>query len=216
MPAASFGGVSGSGGQWTVAADPATAYGMALQAVQGGGARVVSENPPHSMKLSKSKGGFRYDGQLQLQPLGPSQTALRLTFKPSSGAIAVVAISGLVGVMTMPYMLGSLGALVSLGITCWLLWSMTRSEPALLAETVLSTLPQSGGHGAPTGPAVRPAAPIPPSAPAAPPAPAAAVETEDGPSSTFERIKQLAELKAMGVLSPEEFDLKKAELLKRL
>jgi len=214
---------------------------MVLQAVQSGGARVVSESAPHSMKLSKSKGGFRYDGRLQLQPLGPAQTAVRLSFKPSSGAIAVVAISGLVGVMTMPLMLGSLGALVSLGITGWLLWSMTRGEPPLMAEAVLSTLPQgNGSYGAPASygpqrngttppvPVAPPAPPAsgavpgPPSAPVAAPqsfAPPAAQASDaggDGEPIPFERLKQLAELRALGAISSEEFDLKKAELLKRL
>lgn len=220
--AARFGSTGGSGGHWTINADQATAFGMVSDAVRNGGAKVVSESAPYSMKLSKSKGGFRYDGQVELQPLSASQTAVRVTIKPSSGAIAVTLICGMIGIMTMPYILGSLGALVSLGLTAWNLWNMTRGEPSQIAEALLASLPQgNAGFGAPRGFAPRDAS-LAPQVPPRPPAPPVQLQGESPatpaalPSSPLEALKQLAELKAIGAISQDEFDLKKADLLKRL
>lgn len=74
-------------------------------------------------------------------------------------------------------------------------WIPTTTDIAAFTAAVKEAM--NGGHRAASSP--------PPAAPVAPPAP-----------DVMGQLKQLGELRDAGVLTPEEFDAKKAELLRRL
>ena len=73
-----------------------------------------------------------------------------------------------------------------------------------------------GSAGAQAPAAGTAAAPASASATASPAAPAAAAAASIKPEDVMATLEKLAELKGKGILTQEEFDSKKAELLKKL
>ena len=91
-------------------------------------------------------------------------------------------------------------------------WSASSGVPEKVLEQIIKTL-QGGGAPAQSYAPQQQHAPPPQPAPYAPqPAPAPAV----GNAAVMEQLKQLGSLRDAGVLTPEEFEAKKAELLKRI
>ena len=91
-----------------------------------------------------------------------------------------------------------------------------------ISDTIRARLsaPPPAQAGYPTAQPVPPqhmaAYPQPPAQPAAPPAPASAASLVTTPEQIYAALEQLGRLRDAGVLTPEEFDAKKAELLARI
>lgn len=154
----------------------------------------------------------RYSGEIVLSPAGPRQSALRAVLKlqPSSFThqIALAGFTALIGVLVFG---GMIGLLLGAASGAWNLWNSSSNVPRELTDKLLTAISQ---------------APIPPASVAAPPvqvAPQSSVGTQGGVAtadhvsvSVMDQLKQLVELRTVGVLTTEEFDVKKAELLARL
>lgn len=236
---------SGSGGtskQSNFTGSPQDAYNQSLNALTLTNAsskgqimsQVTWQQPPQAARfetICKSTWstlgfGIKYDGDLQVQAAAPGQVAARLNLKVnwgsamglilSQGAVAVFAI------MLNPYY-GSFALFLILGTVGFTAWNVSSGMPEKVLEQVLKNL--HGGGTAAAQPPPQPQAnftpqPAPqqftPQPQPATPAPTPASSGGGDASAIMEQIKQLGSLRDAGVLTPEEFEAKKAELLKRI
>ena len=170
-----------------------------------------------------STAGFaiKYDGELQVNPAGPGQVAARYSLKLQWGSAAGLLITqGLCVLIAAgsPYFFGY-ALLFVLGVMGYTAWNVASNLPEKALQQFMQAL-QAGGATTASAftppPQAQPHAPQPPITPqpAAPP-PAPAAPTNDT-NIIMEQIKQLGALKDAGILTAEEFETKKAELLKRL
>jgi hypothetical protein len=203
---------SGASAQGTIAADLQTAYGLAMQGLQGAGAQITAQSPPYAATLGKTKSMIRFQGDLALSALGPTQTAVRLSFKPTGLSVISMVVIGLFFMTTWGRWMGQLGALLALGLAVYSIWNMVTNTPRQLAEQMLATIPQPTSSAAGLYDARRNGMPIPPS-PAASVAPVPAGGLSAG---GVEQLRQLAELRSLGAVTQEELERKKAELLRRI
>jgi hypothetical protein len=227
-PPGRFGGSFGSPDTTaTVNADVATAFEQAVRAIEAAGGQVQWQAPPQSAQFYVRKkdmwntGGTTvgYRGELSVTPVAPEQSRVGVRASvdwPSTvplliATVVAVFIFVLFSPAFLPFLL--LFWLLAVAYTLWLVASKLPSD---VSAGILKRLP--GGSAAPgrtglgawlpSGQGRMPSPPPPsPVAPAAPPAPA---------QNLVEQIKQLAGLREAGILTVEEFEAKKAELLKRL
>lgn len=182
----------------------------------------------------------KFDGDLQVSPAGPSQSSARLSLKLRWGSatplllsqVAVVVVAAMFNLYIAYYAIIIIA--LSVGVTAW---TVSSSFPEKILKELGDQIMAQAGGGAPAqpyAPAPQPQAyavpaahppaygaqPMPPAAapmsapaPAAPAAPPAAM---DDSAKIMEQIKQLGTLRDAGVLTPAEFEAKKAELLARL
>lgn len=232
---------SGSGGptqQATFAGTQQDAFAQAMRALQSNNAEVTWQQPPHGAKFLLTRKSFwstagialKYDGDLTVQPAAPGQTtarfALKLQWNSAIPLLAMQVLAVIVAAMFNVYFasFALILILVTLAVTAW---NASSGIPEKALQDIIKTL-QTGGVPA-AGPAYAPqqpvtAAPVQHAAQSAPaaqsvtPAPPAAPQT-GMPSDTttiVEQIKQLAGLRDAGAITVEEFEAKKAELLKRI
>jgi hypothetical protein len=224
-----FGGGGGNFRQLTIAAGPAEAFNAAMRVIDGAGAETHWRQPPQGAKFVLTRKSvwttlgmaIKYDGDLQLAPAGAGQSSARLSLKVrwASAAgllltqVAMVVIASMFNLYIAYYSLIIIG--LSLGITAWTV-SSRLPEQALkeLGDQIVAQAdPSASALGrAPAAPMQQP--PAYGAAPVAPPqaAPAPSANTE----AIMEQIRQLGALRDAGVLTPPEFEAKKAELLARL
>ena len=210
------------------------AYNQALNALNvsanGITNQVTWQQPPHAAKFetvcksfwSTAGFGIKYDGELQVQPAGPGQVTARYTLKVQWGsAMGLIITQGLCAAIaaTNPYLFG-FALFFILGIMGYTAWNIASNLPEKALQQFMRALQ---GGAAPTANAFTPqqqtqaqpatqqhVAPQPVA-----PAPAPAAPTNDS-AVIMEQIKQLGALKDAGILTADEFETKKAELLKRL
>ncbi|MDQ6827441.1 MAG: SHOCT domain-containing protein [Gemmatimonadota bacterium] len=251
-PPRNIGGMMGGAGpsQGVLNADVRSAFDMALQGIQNAGGTVKWQAAPQSAKFSITKRSWgwktTFDGDMALTPMGPRQTAVRLTLKPNSSAMGVQVGSTLLCAWLLAMSgLGWFGVGLAAVAGGWGIYMITTKQPAELAEQVLISIPQTpvaGGAQWPQQPMQQHQPPAPPPVPQqhySPPPPPPVVPQQHAPvtpvpppipepasnsngssggstANIVEQLKQLGELRAVGVLTQEEFDAKKAEMLKRL
>ncbi len=228
-------GFSGGGGnskQINLNAAPGDAYNTAMRVLEGAGAEVHWRQPPQGARYLLTRKSFwttlgmpiKYDGDLQISPIGPGQSTARLSLKLRWGSAAGLLLSQaavvLVGSMFNIYLAyyGLFFIAISLGITAW---TLSSSVPEKALKELSDQIAAGGGGFAPQQPAApqpayapAPAAPHPP-AYGATPTPQAPAPSGDS-AAIMEQLKQLGALQAAGVLTPAEFEAKKADLLSRL
>jgi hypothetical protein len=220
---------SGSGGhRVTLAITPEAAFDAAMAALAAAGSEVTWQSRPNAAKFGFSyksfwfTGGVKvsYLGDLSVSPVGPGQTQVGLTLAVNWGGAVPLFVFYAVFALVMWAMNPAAGmffglcAVIGAISTAWRLSSKTPEDEARKILQHLGPNVVAGAYAPPAG--VQPAPPPPKPAPpppqaAAPPPVNPAVET-----SVFDQIKRLAELRDMGAVTPEEFDTKKSELLKRL
>lgn len=231
-------GFSGGGGgntrQVNLSSAPMDAYAAAMRVIEGAGAEVHWAQAPQGAKFVLTRKSFwstlgmpiKYDGDLQIAPHGPGQSTARLSLKIRWGSAAGLMLSQaavvLIGSMFNIYIAyyGLFFIAISLGITAW---TVSSKVPEQALKQLGDQIAAGGGFAAPPAPQQPPAYGAPP-APAygAAPAPApVAYQPAPAPAGgdaakIMEQIKQLGALRDAGVLTPAEFDAKKAELLARL
>lgn len=195
--------------------------------------QVTWQQPPASARFETicksawSTIGFpiKYDGELQVQQTGPGQVSARFSLKIQWGsAIGLIILQGvmvIVAAMVNPYIFAFALFLIIgfMGITAWNVASMLPEKA--LGEFIKNL---QGGSAAPAyqpqqsySPPPPPSSYNPQPAPSAPPTPTPAPATGGGDAAAImEQIKQLGGLRDAGVLTADEFEAKKAELLKRI
>ena len=156
---------------------------------------------------------IRYDGELAVGPVGPQQSAVRVALKMQSHSVTMM-----IGLCVATLLLGlilyaQLGILLGIVGAAWCYWLTSSRIPRDLTNRLLGGVPSTVSGGiAPASSAPTPAAPI----PAADPHPQAGNGAGKQPPSPMEQLKQLVELRQMGVLTSAEFDARKAALLEKL
>ncbi|MCA8885230.1 MAG: SHOCT domain-containing protein [Hyphomonadaceae bacterium] len=163
--------------------------------------------------------GIKYDGDLQVQPAGPGQVTARFSLKLQWGSAMGLIISQgvmvIIAAMFNPYY-AAFALFLILGSMGFTAWSLSSSVPEKTLGEFIKNL-QSGGQAPAFQPAPQPSfTPQPAPAPAPAPTPAPAPAGDGNAAAIMEQIKQLGSLRDAGVLTPDEFESKKAELLKRI
>ncbi len=193
--------------------------------------QVTSQHPPQAARFETicksfwSTLGFaiKYDGDIQIQTTGPNQVAarynLKLQWNSALGLILTQGATAIIAIMVNPYYAGFAIFLI-IGVMAFTAWNVSSGVPEKALEQFVKNL--QTGSAAPIGgfqPQPAPQAFTPQPAPTAAPQPTPAPQpaSAGGDSAVImEQIKQLGSLRDTGVLTPEEFEAKKAELLKRI
>lgn len=242
-----FSGASGgTSKQASFAGSPQDAFNQAINALNATTtasngsitSQVTWQQPPTSAKFETvcksvwSTLGFsiKYDGDLQVQQVGPGQVSARYNLKVQWGsAMGLILTQGamvVLAAMVNPYIFAFALILIVgfMGITAW---NVSSGMPEKVLTQFIKNL--QGGAPAPSftpqqqyTPPPQPApqpytpapAPTPTPAPTPPPTPAPAGAGDS--AAIMEQIKQLGSLRDAGVLTADEFEAKKAELLKRI
>ncbi len=236
-------GFSGASGgvnkQATFSGSAQDAFSQALNALNATAAgskgsissQVTWQQPPTAAKFETiAKSGWttlgfaiKYDGDLQIQPASPGQVTARYSLKLQWGsAMGLIIAQGamvLIAAMFNPYIL-AFALFFLVGSMAFTAWNLSSGMP----EKMLSQFMTHLQSGAPLRrrqaftPAPQAFTPQSSPTPAPNPTPAPQPASTGGGDSgmIMEQIKQLGSLRDAGVLTPEEFDAKKAELLKRL
>lgn len=219
-------GGAGHSKQASFAGSPQDAFAQALRAVQSSGGEVMWQQAPVAGKylLTRknwwSTGGvaLKYDGEFAVQPAGPGQTNVRFSLKLQWNSAVPLLLLQIVAVIVLammnPYVMYF--ALILIGVTLALTaWNSSSGIPDKALNDLVKNF--NGGiamaQHTPQPQMHTPAPPPPQPAPAAAPTPPPAA---DATSSIVDQIKQLAGLRDAGAITADEFEAKKAELLKRI
>lgn len=197
--------------------------------------QITWQQPPQAAKFETVCKSFwatlgfplKYDGDLQIQAAGPGQVTARYSLKLQWGsAMGLIISQGLMVVlaaMVNPYIF-AFALFFIVGVMAYTAWNVSSGLPErtltqflkhLQGGSVVSPAP-SGFQPQPFQPAPQPFTPTPQPTPAPAPQPAPVQAAIGDAAAIMEQIKQLGALRDAGVLTPEEFDAKKAELLKRI
>lgn len=125
-----------------IQADAQAAFILALVRVQTGGVHVVSQVPPFSIRVAKSKTGCRYEGDLVFTANGRRHTSVRVAIKPTGGSIIIVIVASLVAVAVAGAVFTRVGSLVVLVLSAYFLWRMIGRGPREVATSIISSLTQ--------------------------------------------------------------------------
>jgi multidrug transporter EmrE-like cation transporter len=215
----------GASKQATFGGTAQDAYGQATRAITATGGEIMWQQPPGAAKFLLgykniwTTGGIvlKYDGDLQVLPAGPGQVTARFALKLQWGSavpLMLVQVFAVIIAAMFNFYIAAFALILIIASVAYTAWNAASGVPDKVLEQIIKHL--QGGAPAPsyTPPAQHytpaPAAPQPAPAPA--PAPAGGGDA----SAIMEQIKQLGSLRDAGVLTPEEFETKKAELLKRI
>jgi len=181
---------------------------------------------------------MRFDGDISLSPMGARQTAVRVALKLNSSSSTllfamdaiVLAVLLLGAIMAKNFMLFAfIGAICA--VQYWIISSRWAGD---LAQGIGNWLMLAGQSAfpAPAGTSGQMATqkssspPVPPPIPVSSSQDISSMRAASDPSfapgkaaqetTVFEQLKQLGALRDAGVLTADEFDNKKAELLKRV
>ena len=239
-----FSGASGgSSKQATFTGSPQDAFNQAVNALNATSttskgqisSQLTWQQPPSAARFEtiyKSTWGtlgfaIKYDGDLFIQPASPGQVTARYSLKLQWGsAMGLIISQGVMVVLAAmfnPYY-AAFALFLILGTMGYTAWNLSSGAPEKILGEFIKNL-QSGAVVAPGfQPAPQPSfnpqpAPQPsytPPQPAPAPAPTPTPAAGGDAAAIMEQIKQLGSLRDAGVLTPEEFEAKKAELLKRI
>jgi hypothetical protein len=232
------GASGGTSKQATFSGSPQDAFNQAINALNATTtssngsitSQVTWQQPPTAAKFETvcksfwSTVGFaiKYDGDLQVQQAGPGQVTARYTLRVQWGsAIGLILTQGamvVIAAMVNPYIF-AFALILILGFMGITAWNVASGMPERVLGQFVKNL--QGGAPAPNFAAQQQHTPPPqpsPQAytPAPTPAPAPAPAGGGDTAAIMEQIKQLGSLRDAGVLTADEFEAKKAELLKRI
>lgn len=226
-----FAGSAGGGNskQININAPAPAAFDTAMGVIDGMGAEVHYRQPPqgarflHSYKSMWSTLGIpiKYDGELQVAPNGPAQSVARVSLKVRWGSAlplfltqaAFTFFASMFNIYFAVYLFFFMALFI--GISAW---TVSGSIPEKALKDIADKIAQGGGFAPAPQPAPGYAPPVqqpPAQAPAYAAPPPAAPPSGDS-AAIMEQLKQLGALQAAGVLTPAEFEAKKADLLSRL
>ena len=202
-----------------VAADVATTFGMVRGAIQTCGGEIRSELAPRSARFTLSESslvttaGLRvtFNGELGISEIALRNSAVRVSVTASWSSLALQLVATCIVAVILGVTLGQLGSLIAIAAGAWQIYSLAARRPRELTTAIVSEIKrQSVARPATTRPSRESevSLPIPNTR-----EPAYAAPSSPTPA---ERLEQLVELRASGALTPEEFDARKAELLRSL
>jgi hypothetical protein len=190
-----------------------SAYNASLVAIQSAGGTVKSQQAPYLIRFEIVKKSFwgtggmrmRYDGEIALSPAGSRQTAVRITLKLQSSSkntiLGMYAATGLVLMLFWAgfgFVVGAVGTVIA-----WHKYGTRMPNDIAEALSTAMAQPVSSGYASP--------APVMPQQQTID----RTVATNRG-GSVVDRLKELTQLRDLGVVTAEEFEAKKAELLRRI
>lgn len=212
MPATAF---------YNLTMSPADAFAYTRGALQASGVSLGAQSPLSLIEFSLTRKDFEtgsidaiMPGRAVVAPTPDGQTTVTISVDPATQFILYAAGIGLAALLIGGMMFGNMSNLwflLVLGGEAYLFWSIFNKWPGDALAAIHTKMRASDAvNGGPT--VVHTAAPVftPPAA--APPAGAPSANAAD----IAEQIRHLAELRDQGHLTQEEFDAKKAELLKRI
>ncbi len=233
-----FSGASGGANkQATFSGSAQDAFNQAVNAINAAGAaskgqissQVTWQQPPSAAKfetICKSTWttlGFaiKYDGDVQIQPASPGQVTARYALKLQWGSAMGLIISQ--GVMVLVaamfnWAIAAYALFFIIGSMAYTAWNLSSSVPEKTLTEFMKHL--QGGGVQTSGFTSQPFQPTPQASftphPTPTPQPAPVHAGGGDSAAIMDQIKQLGGLRDAGVLTPEEFETKKAELLKRI
>jgi hypothetical protein len=201
--------------------NPADAFDYTRGALQAAGAALGAQTVPSHLDFMLTRKGpetgsvdIVMAGRATVAASGDGKSTVTITVDPATQfivyAVGIGIAAAFFGQLFFGGFLGSLWFLAILGGEIYLFWSLFNKWPADALEAIRLKMQASSAVSGGT-PIVQPSAPIftpPPSTPPAAPSANAA--------DIAQQIRHLAELRDQGHLTQEEFDAKKAELLKRI
>jgi Short C-terminal domain len=201
----------------------AEASAVFADAVRAAGGTVSSQLPGQPIRFTIKRPGniwegknTPYEGTANLVPLSAGQTRIDVAVSCSAMFYLYLGL-GVIFVFLLAYWLSPLIVLLGLVAVVWSAFQAAGPWAQEVANHVIAALPSAAiavaGASAPAPAAT--AAPAAATSPAANPAPPH-VSDPVGSADVADQLKKLGELHATGVLTDEEFQTKKAELLKRL
>lgn len=214
----------GASKQATFAGTAQDAFAQATRAITATSGEITWQQPPSAAKFLLghkniwTTGGIvlKYDGDLQILPAAPGQVTARFALKLQWGSavpLLLIQVFAVVLAAMFNYYIAAFALILIVASVAYTAWNASSGVPDKLLEQIVKNLQGGGAAASPqqnyTPPAPQAFAPQPAPAPA--PAPA-----NTNAAAIMEQIKQLGSLRDAGVLTPEEFETKKAELLKRI
>lgn len=232
---------SGESVQAAFGMDAGTTFDALAYAVSSNNGQVKFTQPPSSLSFETSRRAVglnvRYEGLIQVASMAPQQSAVRVQLQPVKGTLTPLFYVGAILSLFMMFMwwitlgLGLFGLLLGIVATGAQYYALANTAPREMAEKIVAAI--SSGPAPDASKATSGARSLfskltsppafvsaftnqaaTPSAPAAAAPAAAPVALPENP--IFEQLKQLGNLRDAGILTTEEFDRKKAELLARL
>jgi hypothetical protein len=200
-----------------VNASVAEASSILAEAVRAAGGTISSQVPGQPIRFTIKRPGniwegknTPYDGTANLIPMSETQTRIDVTLSCSTMFYLYLGL-GVIFIFLFAYWLSPLFILLGLAAIVWSAFNASGPWAQQVANQVVAALPAVAAAG--------PAAAITaPPAPVVPPRPPVSAHASDSPAPVdiADELKKLGELHATGVLTDEEFQVKKTELLKRL
>ena len=202
---------------YTFAMPIGDAYDYTRGALEASGAVLGTQMPPGRIDFTLNRkdpdtGALDLEmaGRATLSATGESQSAVTLSIDPATGLFTYALGLGLVALLvgSLIFNWGALWFLIVIAAEAWLFWSVFNKWPVAVLDSIrermLASPSVSGG-----APVVQPVAPI------FAPSPSTA-STGNTAAEIADQIRQLATLRDQGHITPEEFEAKKADLLKRI
>lgn len=195
----------------------AEAPSIFAEAVRAAGGTVTSQVPGQPIRFTIKRPGniwegknTPYDGTANLVPLSATQTRIDVTVSCSTTFYLYLGL-GVIFIFLFAWWLSPLFILLGLAAIVWSAFQGAGPWAQEVANHVVAALPAVAG-------AAGPAATIAPAPAASPTGTPASPQASDSPARVdiADELKKLGELHATGVLTDEEFQAKKTELLKRL
>ena len=219
---AGIGGGIGAGKRVAIALDAAAAYDQIGAAIQAGRGMIEWQAPPQSARFTLDKKDFwntggttvKYAGELTVTPTGPQTCMAQLDLKVNWSSMIPIVFAALGCAFLAVCMYQQFAGLLvpmALALVAYYVWMFASKVPNGIVARMLKGLPEAPMPVG--GPAVDA---TPPPAPTAAPGPGPAPPPSGAAAGVADRIKQLAELRDAGAISPAEYEAKKAELLKQL
>ncbi len=201
---------------YNIAMNPADAYEYTRQALQAAGAALGAQTAPTQIDFSLTRKDAETGSMDVVMPghaiftaAGDGASQLTLSIEPATQFAAYAFAIGLVALVLGGWFFGGMNGLwflIVVAAEAYLLWHIFNKWPSAALDAIrqkMSASPAVSG-GAPL---VQPAATI--FAPPGSSPPPSAADIAD-------QIRRLAELRDQGHITQDEFDAKKAELLKRI
>jgi len=211
---------------YTLAMSPADAFSYTREALQSAGMTLGQQVPPTTIEFSLTRKDVETASIDAIMPgrafAAPGavagQSTVNIAIEPASQfmiyALGIGLAALIVGNWTVAWVIGNgLWFLIVAGAEGYLFYSIFNRWPAdALAHihTRMQASPKVSGGG----PAPQPAPIYTPPPPSTPPAPATTLKTTA--ADVADQIRHLAELRDQHLITPEEFEAKKTELLKRI
>jgi hypothetical protein len=215
--------------------DIASAFQSALQAIQSVGGTIQAQQAPSLIRFEISKRSFAttlgaripFDCEMILSPAGPRQTSIRVSAKmSSSGSTTLMGVCAGLAVLfwwTAISVKAPLWGVIGTAGAAGSYWLVSGKGPGEMVQRVMNALsaPPMSALGTT---AVFPTASVspqssfvaPPTLPTFAQSSGAIGSTSTTAGTVFEQLRQLGELRDAGIITGDEFEAKKADLLKRV